>query len=301
MTMKSFKSGFVSLVGRPNVGKSTLMKLLVGEKIAIVSKRPQTTRNKIRSILTEADYQIVFIDTPGLHRPKTKLGDFMVKSAQNALGGVDVVLYLVEPTTTIPAGDEAILAMLPRDAKVMLVINKADTVKKPDILLTIDAYSKSFSFCEIVPISALTGENTDALLTAISQYLPDGPKYFPDDMITDQPERQIASELIREKALVLLQEEIPHGIAVEITSMRKRKKADLVDVEATIYCERESHKAIIIGKGGAMLKNIGALSRRDMELLLGSPINLQLWVKPRKRWRDNDFLLRDLGYDPRKI
>ena len=296
-----FRSGFVSLVGRPNVGKSTLMNLLVGEKIAIVSNRPQTTRNKIRSILTGEDYQIVFIDTPGLHKPRTKLGSYMIKSAQNALSGVDMVLYLVEPTPKVPAGDEDVLKMLPADAKVMLVINKADTVKKPDILLTIAAYAEKFPFCEIVPISALTGENTEALLTAVKQYLQPGPMYFPDDMVTDQPERQIAAEMIREKALTFLQEEIPHGIAVEIASMKKRPKAELVDVDAAIYCERESHKAIVIGKGGAMLKKIGAAARRDMEKLLGSPINLQLWVKVRKRWRDNDFILRDLGYDAKKI
>jgi len=277
------------------------MNLLVGEKIAIVSNRPQTTRNKIRSILTGEDYQIVFIDTPGLHKPRTKLGSYMIKSAQNALSGVDMVLYLVEPTPKVPAGDEDVLKMLPADAKVMLVINKADTVKKPDILLTIAAYAEKFPFCEIVPISALTGENTEALLTAVKQYLQPGPMYFPDDMVTDQPERQIAAEMIREKALTFLQEEIPHGIAVEIASMKKRPKAELVDVDAAIYCERESHKAIVIGKGGAMLKKIGAAARRDMEKLLGSPINLQLWVKVRKRWRDNDFILRDLGYDAKKI
>jgi len=212
-----------------------------------------------------------------------------------------VVLYLVEPTPKVTDGDDAILAMLPNDAKVILVVNKADTVKKPDILLTIDAYNQRFPFLEIVPISALTGDNTDALLETIGRYLSVGPKYFPDDMITDQPERQIAAEMIREKALTFLQEEIPHGIAVEMLSMKKRPKGDLVDVESTIYCERESHKSIVIGKGGAMLKKIGAASRRDMEALLGSPINLQLWVKVRKKWRDNDFILRDLGYDVKQI
>ena len=304
MNKTAFRSGFVSLVGRPNVGKSTLMNQLVGEKIAIVSKRPQTTRNKIRSILTQPDYQIVFIDTPGLHEPRTKLGNYMVKSAQNALSGVDLVLYLVEPTPKVLPGDEAILEMLPQDSKVMLVINKADAVKKPEILLTIDAYAKhgkNFPFCEIIPISALTGENSEALLNSMQNYLPPGPKYFPDDMITDQPERQITAELVREKALHFLQEEIPHGIAVEISAMKKRKKGELVDVDATIFCERDSHKAIVIGKGGAMLRKIGAAARRDIERLLGSPVNLQLWVKPRKRWRDSDFALRDLGYDPRNI
>ena len=303
--MKQFKSGFVSLVGRPNVGKSTLMNHLVGEKIAIVSNRPQTTRNKIRSILSGEDYQIVFIDTPGMHKPKNKLGDYMLKSAQNALGAVDIILYLVEPRAKVGAGDEAILPMLPKpgaeDCKVILLINKVDTVKKPEILLCIEAYAEKYPFCDIVPISALSGENTDELMTLLVSYLQPGPMYFPDDMITDQPERQIASELIREKALTFLQDEIPHGTAVEITAMKKRKGSDLVDVEATIFCERDTHKAIIIGKGGAMLKKIGALARKDIESLLASPINLQLWVKVRKRWRDSDFALRDLGYDMKKI
>ena len=298
-----FKSGFVSIIGRPNVGKSTLMNHFVGEKIAIVSNRPQTTRNKIRSILTGEGYQIVFIDTPGMHKPKTKLGNYMMKSAQNAIGGVDIILFLVEPTSKVTPGDEDILQLLPKDAKVILVINKADTVKKPDILLSIEAYADKYPFCEIVPISALVGDNTDALLTAIHKYLQVGPMYFPDDMITDQPERQIVGEIIREKALTFLQEEIPHGTAVEILSMKKRVKGknDLVDVEATLYCERESHKSIVIGKGGAMLKKIGASARYDIERLLGSPINLQIWVKVRKKWRDNDMILRDLGYDPKTI
>jgi len=296
---KDFYSGFVSLVGRPNVGKSTLMNHLVGEKIAIVSHRPQTTRNKIRSILTTDNYQMIFIDTPGLHKPKTKLGDYMVKSAKGALDGMDIVLYLVEPTKDIPQGDEHIIKMLPKQS--ILVINKADTVKKPEILLTIEAYSKVFSFKEIVPISALSGENTEALIAAILKYLEPGPKYFSEDMITDQPERQIAAEMVREKALMFLQEEIPHGIAVEIISMKSRKKSDLVDIEATIYCERESHKGIILGKGGAMIKKIGAAARKEISGLLGSPINLQLWLKVRKKWRDNDFLLRGLGYDERQL
>jgi len=283
------------------VGKSTLMNAFVGEKIAIVSNRPQTTRNKIRSILTEEDFQIVFIDTPGLHNPKTKLGDYMVKSAKNSLNGVDVILYLVQPTEKIPTADEFILSILDKNSKVILVINKSDTVKKPDILLTIDAYSKRFDFCDIVPISALKQDNLAELLQTATKYLPTGPKYFPDDMITDQPERQIAAEMIREKALTFLQEEIPHGIAVEISKMKKRTKRNLVDTEATIYCERESHKAIIIGKGGEMLKKIGSAARKDIERLLDTPLNLQIWVKVRKHWRDNDLMLRNLGYDSREL
>ncbi|MCL1997817.1 MAG: GTPase Era [Turicibacter sp.] len=298
------KSGFVSLAGRPNVGKSTLMNQIIGEKIAIVSNRPQTTRNKIRSIFTETDCQIIFIDTPGLHEPKTKLGDFMVKSAQNSFVGVDIVLYLVEPTVKIHEFDLQMLEKLGKftdaDTKTMLIINKVDKISKPDILLIIEAYSK-YNFSEIVPISAIKGENTDKMLAAIKSHLPLGPQYFPDDTITDQPERQIAAELIREKALLYLQEEIPHGIAVEIEKFKKRKKSELVDIGAVVYCERESHKPIVIGKAGVMLKKIGQAARADIERLLGSPINLQLWVKVRKNWRDNDLILRGLGYDAREL
>ena len=296
-----YKSGFISIIGKPNVGKSTLMNLLIGEKIAIVSSRPQTTRNKVRSILTGEDFQIIFIDTPGLHKPRTKLGSYMVKSAQNALSGMDAVLYLVEPDTEVKQNDEDILAMLPEDTVVILIINKIDTVKKPDILLTIEAFSRCHDFTEIIPVSALKAENTDVLMDSLIKYIPEGPQYFPADMITDQPERQITAEIIREKALTFLQEEIPHGTAVEIISMKQRRKNDLVDVEATLYCERESHKSIIIGKRGEMLSKIGSAARRDIEKLLGSQINLQIWVKVRKRWRDNDMILRNLGYDIRQI
>lgn len=286
------------------MGKSTLMNAFVGEKIAIVSNRPQTTRNRIRSILTEEDYQIVFIDTPGLHSPKTKLGSYMVKSAKSSLSGVDVILYLVEPTAKIPTADESILEMLAaldKSAKIILAINKSDTISKPDILLTINAYSKRFNFCDIVPVSALKQDNVKTLLKTAVQYLPIGPKYFPDDMITDQPERQIAAEMIREKTLRFLQDEIPHGIAVEIASMKKRPKRPLVDTQATIYCERETHKAIIIGKGGEMLKKIASAARHDIERLLDTPLNLQIWVKVRKHWRDNDLMLRNFGYDSREL
>lgn len=297
-----FHSGFVSLIGRPNVGKSTLMNLIVGEKIAIMSSKPQTTRNQIQSILTTDDYQIVFIDTPGIHKPKSKLGNYMVKSAETTFSNVDVILYLIEPYEKIKDSDMAIIEKL-RGTKtpVFLIINKIDTVEKPELLKVIDAYSKVYDFAEIIPISALKGSNKNTLLDMIAKYLPEGPKYFPDDMITDQPERQLVAELIREKGLRLLQDEIPHGLAIEITSMKQREKSDIVDIDATIYCERESHKGIIIGKQGTMLKKIGSNARHDIERLLGNPVNLQLWVKVKKDWRDSDFLLKNFGYDSKQI
>lgn len=298
----TFRSGFVTLVGRPNVGKSTLMNCLIGEKIAIISNKPQTTRNKITSILTKDTFQCVFIDTPGIHRPKHKLGEFMVKSAENTLNEVDAVLMLIEPTDRIGNLDQYVIDRLANvKTPVILVINKIDTVEKAHLLRVIDAYSKAYPFREIVPISAMKGDNTQALMDVICKYLPQGPQYFPGDMVTDQPERQIASEIIREKALILLQDEIPHGIAVEIMSMKKRPDKNMVDVEATIYCEKDSHKGIIIGKQGAMLKKIGSRARSDIQRLLGSPIYLQLWVKVKKDWRDSDFLLKNFGYDQRNI
>lgn len=291
-----FYSGFVSIIGRPNVGKSTLLNRFVGEKIAIISNKPQTTRNKIQAILTNNDYQIIFIDTPGIHKPKSKLGSVMNNAAENSTKDVDAVLLLVNPVEKISDSDKEIIEKLKKSrSPVFLVINKIDTVGKAAILAIIDEYSRLYDFKAIVPISALNGENIDSLLNEIKLCLPQGPKYFPADMVTDQPERQIAAELIREKALYLLDEEVPHGVAVEITSMKKRQDKNLVDIEATIYCERDSHKGIIIGKGGLMLKNIGSRSRADIEMILGSPVNLQLWVKVKKDWRDNDFLIRNFG------
>lgn len=297
-----FYSGFVSLVGRPNVGKSTLMNKLTGQKIAIISNKPQTTRNKIQSILTQEDFQIIFIDTPGIHKPKHKLGQFMVKSAENTMNEVDAVLMLVEPNEVVPDMDKEIIDRLSSvKTSVILVINKMDMVERSNLLKIIDIYSKLYDFAEIIPVSALKGTNTDSLMETVKKYLPEGPQYFPGDMITDQPERQIASEIIREKALQLLQDEIPHGIAVEIMSMKKRADKNLVDVEATIYCEKDSHKGMIIGKQGTMLKKIGSRARTDVENLLGSPIYLQLWVKVKKDWRDSDFLLKNFGYDSKHI
>lgn len=297
-----FYSGFVSLVGRPNVGKSTLMNRLIGEKIAIISNKPQTTRNRVQSILTKDDFQIVFIDTPGIHRPRHKLGEYMVKSAETTLNEVDAVLMLIEPMDKILETDRLIIEKFAKvKSPVILVINKIDTVERERVFKVIDEYRKLYDFAEIVPISAFEGTNTDELLSVIRKYLPEGPQYFPSDMVTDQPERQIASEIIREKALRLLEDEIPHGIAVEITEMKKRKEGNLVDVRATIFCEKDSHKGIIIGKHGDMLKKIGTKARRDIERLLGSPIYLELWVKVKKDWRDSDFLLKNFGYDSKNI
>ena len=299
---KKFHSGFVSLIGRPNVGKSTLMNLLIGEKISIISSKPQNTRNKIQTILTTDTMQVIFVDTPGIHKSKSKLGDYMVKSAETSLNDVDIVLYLIEPYEKIKDSDKAILERLKKvETPVFLVINKIDTIDKPELLKVIENYSKEYNFAEIIPLSALKGKNQETLLENIEKYLPEGPKYFPEDMITDQPEKQIVSEIIREKALYLLQDEIPHGIAVEITSMKHRKDKDIMDIEATIYCERDSHKGIIIGKQGSMLKKIGSNARRDIQRFLSSQINLQIWIKVKKDWRDSDFLLRNFGYDSKNI
>ncbi|HCT64030.1 MAG TPA: GTPase Era [Lachnospiraceae bacterium] len=302
MAKSKFYSGFISLVGRPNVGKSTLMNKLIGEKIAIISPKPQTTRNRIQSILTKEDFQVIFIDTPGIHRPKHKLGNYMVKAAETTLNEVDAVLMLVEPTDRVLEMDRYVIERLQGiKTPVILIINKIDTIEKSKILTVMDMFRSLYDFAEIIPVSAKMGENTDQLMEVIKKYLPEGPQYFPEDMVTDQPERQIAAEIIREKALQLLQEEIPHGIAVEISAMKKRKDKDLVDVEATIYCEKDSHKGIIIGKQGSMLKKIGTRARGDISAILGSPINLQIWIKVKKDWRDSDFLLKNFGYDQRNI
>ena len=290
-----FKSGFVTLIGRPNVGKSTLMNYLIGQKIAITSNKPQTTRNRIQTVLTREEGQIVFVDTPGIHKAKNKLGEYMVNVAERTLNEVDVVLWLVEPTTFIGAGEKHIAEQLGKvKTPVVLVINKVDMVKKDEVLTFIDAYRKIYDFAEIVPVSARSGENTEELIKVILKYLPYGPQFYDEDTITDQPERQIVAELIREKALHSLNEEIPHGIAVAIDRMKYRRK--IVDIEATIICERDSHKGIIIGKQGAMLKNIGSTARYEIERMLDCQVNLQLWVKVKKDWRDSDFLIRNFGY-----
>ncbi len=292
---KDYKSGFVTLIGRPNVGKSTLMNYLIGQKIAITSNKPQTTRNRIQTVLTTEEGQIVFVDTPGIHKAKNKLGEYMVNVAERTLNEVDVVLWLVEPTTFIGAGEKHIAEQLGKvKTPVILVINKVDMVKKEDILSFIDVYRKIYDFAEIVPVSARNGDNTDELVKVILKYLPYGPQFYDEDTITDQPERQIVSELIREKALHCLNDEIPHGIAVAIDSMKYRRK--IVDIDATIICERDSHKGIIIGKQGAMLKKIGSTARFEIERMLECKVNLQLWVKVKKDWRDSDFLIKNFGY-----
>lgn len=295
---QTFKSGFVSIIGRPNVGKSTLMNQLIGEKVAIMSNKPQTTRNRIQTVLTKEDFQAIFIDTPGIHTPKNKLGEFMVKSAITTLNEVDVVFYLVEADPFIGKLDAEIIERLKHiDTPVFLCINKIDSVPKETILKTIDIYRQAYNFKEIIPISAYEGVNIQAILKTIPNYLPEGPQFFPSDMLTDQPERQIVAEIIREKALHLLDKEIPHGIAVEIDSMKKRPDSHVVDIEATIVCERDSHKRIIIGKQGQMIKSIGTKARFDIERLLGSKIYLTLWVKIKKNWRDSDFLIKNYGYN----
>ncbi len=299
---EAFKSGFVSIIGRPNVGKSTLMNQLIGEKVAIMSNKPQTTRNRIQTVLTTEDFQAVFIDTPGIHTPKNKLGEFMVKSAITTLNEVDVVFYLVEASPFIGKLDEEIIERLKHiDTPVFLCINKIDSVTKEVVLETIEAYRKVYDFKEIIPISAYEGLNLDAILKTMPNYLPEGPQFFPSDMLTDQPERQIVAEIIREKALHLLDKEIPHGIAIEIESMKKREEGHVVDIEATIVCERESHKRIIIGKQGQMIKSIGTKARYDIERLLGSKIYLTLWVKIKKNWRDSDFLIKNYGYNNKDL
>lgn len=291
----SFKSGFATLIGRPNVGKSTLMNCLIGQKIAITSNKPQTTRNRIQTVYTSEEGQIVFLDTPGIHKAKNKLGTYMVNVAEKTLSEVDVILWLVEPSNFIGAGERHIIEQLQKTkTPVILVVNKIDTVKKEQLFSYIDTYRQQYDFAEVVPVSALKADNTDELIKCIMKFLPYGPAFYDEDTVTDQPTRQIVAELIREKALRLLSEEIPHGVAVSIESLKYRKK--LVDIEAIIICERDSHKGIIIGKNGAMLKKIGSLARPEIEDLLERQVNLQLWVKVKKDWRDSDFLLKNFGY-----
>ena len=296
------KSGFAALVGRPNVGKSTLMNRLIGQKIAITSNKPQTTRNRIQTVYTCEKGQIVFLDTPGIHKAKNKLGEYMVNVAERTLKEVDVILWLVEPTSYIGAGEKHIAEQLAHiHTPVILVINKIDKVKKDELLAYIDAYRRLLDFAEIVPVSALKGMNEDVLLDQIFKYLPYGPKFYDEDTVTDQPMRAIVAELIREKALKLLDEEIPHGIAVSVDVMKQRPGQGLWDIEATIVCERDSHKGIIIGKGGAMLKKIGSAARYETEKMLEARVNLKLWVKVKKDWRDSDFLIKNFGYDKKEV
>jgi GTP-binding protein Era len=297
MNENSFKSGFIAIIGRTNVGKSTILNSLLNEKLVIMSDKPQTTRNNIRCIYTDEEAQLIFIDTPGLHKPKNKLSNMMVDMVSGSLSSTDIVLFVVEHDMHIGRTDKILLEKLANANKpVILLINKADKLRQDEVLYKINLY-KEYSFInEILPISALTGKNMELIIPLIKKYLPQGPMYFPEDMITDKPEKFFIAELIREKALQLLEQEIPHGIGVEIMSMKERKEKDIIDIEATIYCERKSHKSIIIGKNGSMLKNIGTKARMDIERFLDTKINLQLWVKVQQEWRDSNHVLKDLGY-----
>lgn len=282
------------------MGKSTLMNQLIGQKIAITSNKPQTTRNRIQTVYTDEKGQIIFIDTPGIHKSKNKLGDYMVRVAQHTLTQVDVILWLVEPSTFIGAGESHIIGQLQKvKTPVILVINKIDTVKREEILLFIDTYRKVYDFAEIVPVSALKGDNKQDLIDTIFRYLPYGPMFYEEDTVTDQPQRQIVAELIREQALRCLEDEIPHGVAVSVDIMKRRGR--IMDIDATLVCERDSHKGMIIGKGGSMLKKIGTGARLGIEEMLECKVNLKLWVKVKKDWRDSDFLLKNFGYHPKDI
>jgi GTP-binding protein Era len=293
-----YKSGFVTIIGRPNVGKSTLLNHIIGEKVSIISDKPQTTRNKIQCVYTENDFQVVFLDTPGIHKPKNKLSEHMIKMSKSTLGEVDIITFMVDTSMTIGPLDEYIINEIKgiRTPKI-LVINKIDKINKNDVPLLMKNYKDLNIFEDIIPLSAINGANINEYIEAVKKYLPDGPQYFPADMITDQPERFIISELIREKALNYLEEEVPHGIFVGIDMIRQREDKDLLDINATIYCEKDSHKGIIIGKNGRKLKGIGKSARIDIEKLLGSQVNLQLWVKVEKNWRDKENKIKYFGYE----
>lgn len=298
--MSEYKSGFVALIGRPNVGKSTLMNKLIGQKIAITSHKPQTTRNQIRTVYTDERGQIVFMDTPGIHKAKNKLGNYMVSVAEHTLKDVDLILWLIEPTETIGAGDRHIMEQLKGvKTPVILCINKIDTIPAEQILPVIAAYSEEMEFAEVIPISAMKGSGCIDLTDTIYKYIPEGSPFYDEDTVTDQPMRQITAEIIREKILRSLSDEIPHGVAVTIEQMEFKKT--IVNIEATIVCEKDSHKGIIIGKQGVMLKKIGSQARHDIEEMVECQVNLKLWVKVKKDWRDSDMLLKNFGYDQKKI
>ena len=295
-----YKSGFVTIVGRPNVGKSTLLNQIMGEKLSIVSNKPQTTRNNIQTILTGDNYQIVFVDTPGIHKPKHKLGEFMVNSAKESIKEVDLVLFLINPDEEIGRGDKFILeALRQQKSPVFLVVNKVDENSHDKVAKTLQMYSSEYDFKEIIPISALKGKNVDTLVGLMKDYLPEGPQYYPEDMITDVQERFIVSEIVREKALRNLRDEVPHGIAVDVIQM-KQKENGTYHIEVDLICEKDSHKGIIIGKNGVSLKKIGETSRYEIERFLRAKVNIKIWVKVRKEWRDNNLLLKELGYKKMK-
>lgn len=291
-----FKSGYITIVGRPNVGKSTLLNLFMGEKLSIVSNKPQTTRNNIQTILTGDDYQIVFVDTPGIHKPKHKLGEYMVNSAKDSIKEVDLVLFLTTPEGDLGRGDQYIIEQLKaQKAPVIFVLNKIDEATQPKVAETLVKYAKEFEFAEIIPISAMKKKNTEKLIELMVKYMPEGPKYYPDDMITDVQEKFVVSEIVREKALRCLNEEVPHGIAVDVIQMKQAKNGKY-NIEVDLICEKDSHKGIIIGKEGQTLKRIGETARYEIEKFLNNRVNIKIWVKVRKEWRDNNNFLKELGY-----
>ncbi|GAA1370877.1 GTPase Era [Peribacillus frigoritolerans] len=296
--VKGYKSGFISIIGRPNVGKSTFLNRVIGQKIAIMSDKPQTTRNKVQGVLTQNDSQMIFIDTPGIHKPKHKLGDFMMKVATNTLKEVDLILFMINATEGYGRGDEFIIEKLQSvKTPVFLVVNKIDAMHPDDLLPIIEKYQQLYPFAAVVPISALEGNNVDTLLEQIKDHLPEGPQFYPADQVTDHPERFIISELVREKVLHLTREEIPHSVAVVIDSIKKMDNSDTINVMATIVVERDSQKGIVIGKQGKMLKEVGSRARVDIENLLGSKVFLELWVKVQKDWRNKASQLRDYGFN----
>lgn len=294
----AFKSGFITIIGRPNVGKSTLLNLLTGEKVSIISRKPQTTRHNIRTVVTREDFQMVFVDTPGIHKPKNKLGEFMMNAAMDTLDDVDIVLYMVEATENeIGPGDQSIISALKKvHTPVILAINKVDLVEKSSLLPLIDMYSKAHDFREIVPISATDPRTVELMFGILKKYLPEGEKLYPDDMLTDQPAKVLVQELIREKMLELLDDEVPHGVGIEVVRYNENEERNILGIDANIYCEKASHKAIIIGKGGEMLKRIGIRAREDIERLFGMKVVLKLWVKVKEDWRNSDYMLNELGY-----
>lgn len=294
---QQFKSGFISIVGRPNVGKSTFLNHVVGQKIAIMSDKPQTTRNKVQGVVTTDDAQMIYIDTPGIHKPKHRLGDFMVKVARNTLSEVDVIMFMVNAEEKIGPGDRFIIDLFKNtETPVFLIINKIDLVHPDSLLETIVSYQEEYDFAEVVPISALNGNNTDRLLESLKTYLPEGPKYYPEDQVTDHPERFIIAEFIREKVLHLTREEIPHSVAVMIEQIEREQDRDMINISATIIVDRDSQKGIVIGKRGALLKEIGTKARKDIEMLLGSRVFLELWVKVKKDWRNRPTNLKEFGF-----
>lgn len=300
MTREKFRSGFITIIGRPNAGKSTLMNTILQQKIAIVSDKPQTTQNRIRGFYTTDDAQLIFIDTPGIHKPKHKLGEFMNEAAKGAVAGVDLIFYIVDAGQPYGKGEEYIIRSLPKDTPVFLLLNKIDLLEKDALLHMIMEYSERFPFAEIVPVSALKDDNVDRLLETVISYLPEGPCYYPEDMVTDQPERVIMAEIVREKVLECTSDEIPHAVAVEMQEVKERENGT-VYAGAVIYVERESQKGIVIGKNGAMLKKIGRLARLEMEGTLGSKFYLELWVKVKKDWRNKEIYLRNFGFDKRSL